>query len=225
MSSLTAAAVLGVGALQVMDGTLTIGTLVAFQSLLMSFSAPIAQFVATASKIQQASADLARLEDVMHYGRDWRFPETPPAPIEAVAAGHLTLKEVSFGYSPLAPPLIENFSLDVAPGQWVALVGVGQRQDHDRQAHHRPRRAALRRDPHRRPHAAGMGPHAARECRGVGRPGDPPIQGHAQRQRHAVGRHRRTAPLLAALNDAGLADVVKNLAGNLEGAIDEGGRN
>ena len=72
---------LGVGALQVVDGTLTIGTLVAFQSLLMSFSAPIAQLVATAGKVQQASADLARLEDVLHYGRDWRFPR------DAAAAG------------------------------------------------------------------------------------------------------------------------------------------
>ena len=42
----------------------------------MSFSAPIAQMVGTAAKVQQASADIARLDDVLHYRRDWRFTET-----------------------------------------------------------------------------------------------------------------------------------------------------
>jgi NHLM bacteriocin system ABC transporter peptidase/ATP-binding protein len=226
MSSLTAAAVLGVGALQVMDGTLTIGTLVAFQSLLMSFSAPIAQFVATASKIQQASADLARLEDVMHYGRDWRFPETPPAPIEAVAAGHLTLKEVSFGYSPLAPPLIENFSLDVAPGQWVALVGasgsgkttIGKLIT----GLYEPRSGEIRIDGHtlqewgrtRLAHVVTSVDQEIRLFKGT-------LSDNVTLWDETAS-HRA---VLAALNDAGLADVVKNLAGNLEGAIDEGGRN
>ena len=41
----------------------------------MSFSAPIAQMVGMAGKVQQASADLSRLDDVLHYRRDWRFPE------------------------------------------------------------------------------------------------------------------------------------------------------
>jgi ABC-type bacteriocin/lantibiotic exporter with double-glycine peptidase domain len=123
VSSLTAVAILGVGALQVVDGTLTIGTLIAFQSLLMSFSAPIQRMVGVAAKVQQASADLARLDDVLHYRRDWRFPATSTAAVATPAAGRLSMRDVSFGYSPLEAPLIENFSLDVAPGQWVALVG------------------------------------------------------------------------------------------------------
>ena len=71
--SLTSAAVLGVGALQIIQGHLTIGTLVAFQSLLMSFSGPVQQIVGMAARVQQVSADLARLDDVLHYRRDWRF--------------------------------------------------------------------------------------------------------------------------------------------------------
>ena len=59
------------------DGTLSVGELVAFQSLMLSFSAPIAQMVGTAAKVQQASADIARLDDVLHYRRDWRFTEEP----------------------------------------------------------------------------------------------------------------------------------------------------
>ena len=78
--------------------------------------------VGTAAKVQQASADMSRLDDVLHYRRDWRFSEEP-APVETFAAGRLSMQGVSFGYNPLEPPLIEDFSLEVAPGQWVALVG------------------------------------------------------------------------------------------------------
>jgi NHLM bacteriocin system ABC transporter peptidase/ATP-binding protein len=226
MSSLTAAAVLGVGALQVVDGTLTIGTLVAFQSLLMSFSTPIAQLVATASKIQQASADLARLEDVMHYGRDWRFPETPPPPIETSAAGHLTLKDVSFGYSPLEPPLVENFSLDVAPGHWVALVGgsgsgkstIGKLIT----GLYEPRSGEVRIDGHT------LREWGRRRLAHVVTSVDQDIHLFRGTLRDNVTLWDETTShraVLAAINDAGLADVVKNLAGNIEGAIDEGGRN
>ena len=58
--SLTSAAVLGIGALQVIHDDLSIGTLVAFQGLLMSFSAPVQQMVGVAGKVQQASS--ARIE-------------------------------------------------------------------------------------------------------------------------------------------------------------------
>ena len=116
-SSLTAAAILGVGALLVIDGTLTVGTLVAFQGLLISFSMPVQQIVGVAGNVQQASADLARLDDVLNHRRDWRFAEGPRAALDARAAGQLSMENVSFGYSPLDPPLIENFSLTVAPGR------------------------------------------------------------------------------------------------------------
>ena len=38
-------------------------------------------------------------------------------------SGELTLKDVSFGYSPLDPPLIEHFDLHLEPGRWAAVVG------------------------------------------------------------------------------------------------------
>ena len=162
ISSLTAAAVLGVGALQVMDGTLTIGTLVAFQSLLMSFSAPDRP---ARRHGEQDPAGLGRPRAPR--GRHALWPrlalpgDAAGADRGPSAAGHLTLKDVSFGYSPLEPPLIENFSLDVAPGHWVALVGgsgsgkttIGKLIT----GLYEPR---VRRDPHRRPHAQEWGRHA-----------------------------------------------------------------
>ena len=121
----------------------------------MSFSGPVQQMVGTAAAVQQASADLARLDDVLHYRRDWRFPQRPaPRVRRASPAGHLSLHDVSFGYNPLEPPLIENFSLDVAPGQWVALVGASGSGKSTLgkliTGLYEPR---TRRDPHRRPHA------------------------------------------------------------------------
>ena len=98
----------------------------AFQGLLMSFSAPVQQMVGVAGRVQQASADLSRLDDVLHYRRDWRFTAAgigrARRPRRVPPAG-CRCRAVSFGYSALEPPLIEDFSLDVAPGQWVALVG------------------------------------------------------------------------------------------------------
>jgi ABC-type bacteriocin/lantibiotic exporter with double-glycine peptidase domain len=226
VASLTAAAVLGVGALQVIDGALSIGTLVAFQSLLVSFSAPVAQLMATAAKVQQAGADLARLDDVLHYRRDWRFPETPPPPTDAFAAGHLRLKDVSFGYSPLEPPLIENFSLDVAPGQWVALVGgsgsgkstIGKLITGIIE----PRSGEITID------GLALGEWGRERLAHVVTSVDQDIRLFKGTLHDNVTLWDETAShrsVLAAIADAGLADVVKNLSGSIQGAIDEGGRN
>ena len=224
--SLTSAAVLGIGALEVIYEDLTIGTLVAFQGLLMSFSAPVQQMVGVAGKVQQASADLSRLDDVLHYERDWRFSPAAVAPPGARAAGHLSMQGVSFGYSALEPPLIENFSLDVAPGQWVALVGE-----------------------------SGSGKSTlGKLITGLFEPraGEIRVDGHTL---HAWGRERLSeivasvdqdirlfagtvhdnvtlwddtvdhAHLVAAIDDAGLTSAVRNMPGNFEGEIEEGGRN
>jgi len=226
VSSLTAAAVLGVGAVQVVDGTLSIGSLVAFQSLLMSFSAPIAQMVGTASKVQQASADLARLDDVLQYRRDWRFPDTPPAPVETFAAGRLSLKGVSFGYNPLDPPLIEDFSIDVAPGQWLALIGEsGSGKSTVSKlitGIYEPRSGEVRIDGHVLPewgrdrlaHIVASVDQDICLFQGT-------LRDNVTLWDETVTHHT----LLAAVNDAGLADVVKSLAGNLDSTIEEGGRN
>lgn len=120
-SALTTAVVLGVGGLRVIDGVLTIGGLVAFQSLMASFSAPITMLVQLAGNMLTIRGDLARLEDVFDYPLD-----PPPPPRTAMApklSGHIAIENLRFGYSPLEAPLIDGFSLTLEPGMRVALVG------------------------------------------------------------------------------------------------------
>jgi ABC-type bacteriocin/lantibiotic exporter with double-glycine peptidase domain len=224
--SLTSAAVLGVGALRVIDGHLSIGTLVAFQGLLLTFSAPIQDLVGVAGKVQQASADLSRLDDVLQHKRDWRFTEAPAAPPAARAVGRLSLQGVSFGYSSSGPPLIENFHLEAEAGQWVALVGE-----------------------------SGSGKSTlGKLITGLFEPqsGQILIDGYSLR---SWGRERLSnivasvdqdirlfsgtvhdnvtlwddtvehGRLVAAVDDAGLTSAIQNLSGNFRGIIEEGGRN
>lgn len=123
--------VLAVGALRVMRGELTMGMLVAFQTLQASFMAPVTQFLQMAKEIQSSQADMSRLDDVMDYPAQKRYKDdyeegpakkNPALGIKKLE-GYVSLKDVTFGYDKLSPPLIENLNLELKPGSRVALVG------------------------------------------------------------------------------------------------------
>jgi NHLM bacteriocin system ABC transporter peptidase/ATP-binding protein len=224
--SLTSAAVLGIGALKVIDDDLTLGALVAFQGLLMSFAAPVQQMVGVAAKVQQASADLSRLDDVLHHARDWRFTATADAPAGARAAGHLSMQDVSFGYNLLEPPLIENFSLDVAPGRWVALVGESGSGKSTLgkliTGLVEPRAGEIRIDGHTLP-AWGR-----ERLSTIVASVDQDIHLFAGTVHDNVTIWDDTvdhAHLVAAVDDAGLMSTVSNMPGNFKAVVEEGGRN
>ena len=130
LMALTNTAILAVGGLRVMEGHLTMGMLVAFQSLMSSFMAPINQMVMLGSRVQETEADMSRLDDVFQYRLDPRFEEREDRGKSNLTlstvklSGDVELKQVSFGYSRLEPPLIRNFSLRVRPGARVAIVGA-----------------------------------------------------------------------------------------------------
>lgn len=124
LDGLAMAAVIGLGGYRVIHGDMTVGTLVAFQALAMSFTAPINALVAAGGAFQELSADLARSDDVFNYGRDSRYArEDEPASGRDRLSGDIELRDVTFGYSPLAAPLIEEFNLTIRSGARVALVG------------------------------------------------------------------------------------------------------
>lgn len=118
-------AVLGVGALRVMNGNLGIGDLVAFQSLMQSFMAPVSAFVGLGASTTETLVALQRLDDALKNPVDAqvRLPDPAVAASGARMAGAVEVRDLTFGYARLAPPLIEGFDLAVAPGRRVALVG------------------------------------------------------------------------------------------------------
>jgi NHLM bacteriocin system ABC transporter peptidase/ATP-binding protein len=127
LAMLSTAAILGIGGLAVMDGRMTVGMLVAFQSLAASFATPVASLVRLGSKLQEARADVARLDDVMSHARDPElrqdFHERSGIWGGARLTGRVELQQVTFGYSELGPPLIVGLDLYLEPGARVALVG------------------------------------------------------------------------------------------------------
>ena len=123
LTAMNSAMILGVGGMRVMHGDMTIGMLVAFQALVASFITPVNAIVALGGKIQSFQGDMNRLDDVMRYPCEDISENSDAAPTAARLSGALELRNVTFGYSRLEPPLLEDFSLILKPGQRVALVG------------------------------------------------------------------------------------------------------
>ena len=126
ISLLTTVAILGFGGYRVLEGMLTIGGLVAFQSLAHSFSRPIEQLVQFSANLQTIRADIARLDDVLNHKQDehsYGIEEVASSTAVPEFRRSLRLENVSFGYSATEPPVVEDFSLEVLPGRRVALVG------------------------------------------------------------------------------------------------------
>lgn len=132
LATIGAALVLALGGLHVMAGTLTLGTLVALQSLQASLFEPVRNLVALGAQLQEAVGEIGRLDDVLQHPVDAVLGGTAVAPHEAMPArprarlltGRVELRGVTFGYSRLAPPLLRDFDLTLTPGARVALVGA-----------------------------------------------------------------------------------------------------
>ena len=108
------------GALAVLSGGMTVGSLTCFLSSANQYTKPFNESSGVVTELQNAIACAARLLELID------APAQPPEPEDAVTLenvrGTVALKDVCFSYVP-EKKLIENFNLSVHPGQRVAIVG------------------------------------------------------------------------------------------------------
>ncbi len=123
VSVITDMVILFLGVLFVMQGQFTIGMVMAFQGFLMSFTAPATTLISAGQTIQEMRSEMERVEDVMEYPNDVNMTDAPEIDSYDKLSGALEMKHVTFGYSKLADPLIEDFNLTLKPGSRVAFVG------------------------------------------------------------------------------------------------------
>ncbi|OIK00348.1 NHLP family bacteriocin export ABC transporter peptidase/permease/ATPase subunit [Streptomyces sp. MUSC 14] len=124
LATFNSALILWIGGMKAVEGHISIGLLVAFQSLVARFTAPLTRLNGVAGRIQDFAADVARLKDVENFQADPLYAR-PGGGGDSTRRlhGHIELENITFGYSPLDKPLLSGFDLAVGPGQQVALVG------------------------------------------------------------------------------------------------------
>lgn len=127
VSSVTNSAVMMAGVWLTINGEFTAGMILAFQGFLTEFGEPAMTLVSAGQTIQEMRTGMERVEDVMQYPEDAVYgPETQLRDDVEYdkLSGSVVMRGVTFGYSRLAEPLIEDFDLTLKPGSRVALVGA-----------------------------------------------------------------------------------------------------
>jgi NHLM bacteriocin system ABC transporter peptidase/ATP-binding protein len=131
IASLTTTFILGLGALRIMDGEMTLGALVAFTYLMGNFISPVNQLISVGTMLHETESDLGRIDDVLNYEMEEQLIKNDDAntsnlknsSLNNKLIGYFEMKNVTFGYNTNMPALIENFNLKLKPGSRVALVG------------------------------------------------------------------------------------------------------
>lgn len=124
VSALANNAVLFLGVWLTMQGEFTVGMIMAFQGFLASFMSPAMTLVTAGQTLQEMRTQMERVDDVMEYPDDMVFADCGSADEMRKLSGDIELKNIVFGYSPLAEPLIRDFNMTVTPGKSVAIVGA-----------------------------------------------------------------------------------------------------
>ena len=127
VSTLTNTIILVIGVFFVMQGIFTVGMLMAFQGFLGSFMSPAHKFISAGQTLQEMRTAMERTEDVMKYPIDKIYDQSAVDPADdsyAKLTGNVEMKNVTFGYSRLAEPLIKDFNLTLTPGKRIAFVGM-----------------------------------------------------------------------------------------------------
>ncbi|MDD3214294.1 MAG: ATP-binding cassette domain-containing protein, partial [Eubacteriales bacterium] len=125
IESLTNVAVMGLGVMLVMQNQFTVGMILAFQGFMTALMAPVNALISAGQNVQEMRTSMERIEDVMNYPTDVAEADMDSTKQLSFAKlpGTLEMRNVTFGYSKLAPPLIKDFNLKLDLGAKVAFVG------------------------------------------------------------------------------------------------------
>jgi ATP-binding cassette, subfamily B, bacterial len=108
------------GTMQVLHGSMSLGTMVALNSLAAAFLAPFSSLVGSGQRFQLARAHFERIADVLTAEPEQNEREISQRPR---LRGQIELNNINFRYAPNTPLVLRDISLRVEPGQKVALVG------------------------------------------------------------------------------------------------------
>jgi ATP-binding cassette subfamily B multidrug efflux pump len=120
VSNLNYVAIDVVGGLKVANGTISLGDVQAFIMYARQFTMPITQVASIMNVLQSTAASAERVFELLDEAEE--EPDAAAPVVLAHTQGHFTLEDVSFRYLP-DTPLIEGLTLDVRPGETVAIVG------------------------------------------------------------------------------------------------------
>lgn len=128
LTEITNILVFAFGVKMIIDGQFTPGTLLAFTGLLAAFTKPVNEIITMGQAIQEMQVQMERVEDVMNNPVDVS-EETEILTDEEWDSmeklkGDIEFRDITFGYSPLGKPLIENLNIRIEAGSKVALVGA-----------------------------------------------------------------------------------------------------
>ncbi len=109
------------GALYILEGDLTIGMFIAFQIFLNNFFLPVEEMMGNIQEVDMLKGQVDGIEDVLAYPVEeiWSTQNLQVKKLK----GKITLKNITFGYNPISPPLLDHISIIIEPGMRVAFVG------------------------------------------------------------------------------------------------------
>lgn len=114
-----------IGGTMAANGEITVGTAAAFIALFFSFTEPLERLPEFLKKFHEVKANLSRTADTVNHKVDSKFDDlAKKAEIKTKISGNVELKNISFGYSSLRVPDIENFSIKIGCGFSTAIVGA-----------------------------------------------------------------------------------------------------
>lgn len=122
LNTFSSALVIVAGIWEILFSSLTTGSLIALQGVMVAMLVPVGSAMNMGFQIQQLSGITHRTNDVMRYMEDTKFAEEEQKELTELDSD-ITLEDITFGYSPLDTPILQNFNLHIKKGGSLAIIG------------------------------------------------------------------------------------------------------